>query len=84
MVSEVVMEDFLEQGSELLDDLLLQSFGESPPELSWGAGHGASHSFNRASRSRRAALVNCVRSRAGLSGFRLVAGTGMRRRMWSR
>jgi hypothetical protein len=27
------MEDFLEQGGELLDDLLLQGFGESPPDF---------------------------------------------------
>jgi hypothetical protein len=28
------MEDFLEQGGEFLDDLLLQGFGESVPEPS--------------------------------------------------
>jgi len=28
------MKDFLEQGDELLDDLLLQGFGEALPELS--------------------------------------------------
>jgi hypothetical protein len=73
MVSEVLMEDFLEQGGELLDDLLLQDVGEALPEPSGGAGHGASHSFSRASRSRRAALVNCVRSLEALSAVRLVA-----------
>ena len=84
MVSEMLMEDFLEQGGELQDDLLLQGFGESLPKFSGGAGHGASHSFSRASRSRSAALVNCVRSRDRLSATRLVAGTGMRSRMKSR
>jgi hypothetical protein len=34
MVSEVLMEDFLEQGGEFLDNLLLQDFGEPAPELS--------------------------------------------------
>jgi hypothetical protein len=33
MVSEVLMEDFLEEVGELLDDLLLQSVGESVPEF---------------------------------------------------
>ena len=84
MVSEMLMEDFLEQGDELLDDLLLQGFGESLPEFSGEGGHGSSHSFNRASRSRRAALVNCVRSRDRWSATRLVAGTGMRSRVKSR
>jgi len=28
------MEDFLEEGGELLDDLLLQGVGEAPPESS--------------------------------------------------
>jgi hypothetical protein len=34
MVSEVLMEDFLEEVGELVDDLLLQGFGESVPEFS--------------------------------------------------
>jgi hypothetical protein len=34
MVSEVLREDFLEQGGEFLDDLLLQGVGESVPESS--------------------------------------------------
>jgi hypothetical protein len=34
MVSEVLMEDFLEEGGELPDDLLLQGVGESVPEVS--------------------------------------------------
>jgi hypothetical protein len=34
MVSEVLMEDFLEEGSELPDDLLLQGVRESAPEVS--------------------------------------------------
>jgi hypothetical protein len=34
MVSEVLMEDFLEEGGELLDELLLQAFGEPLPESS--------------------------------------------------
>jgi hypothetical protein len=84
MVSEVVMEDFLEQGGELLDDVLLQDVGEALPECSGGAGHGASHSFSRASRARRASLVNCVRRHERLLVARLVAWTGMRRRMKSR
>jgi hypothetical protein len=33
MVSEMLMEDFLEEGGELVDDLLLQGFGESVPEF---------------------------------------------------
>jgi len=34
MVSEVFMEDFLEEVGELVDDLLFQGFGESAPEFS--------------------------------------------------
>jgi hypothetical protein len=34
MVSEVLMEDFLEEVGELVDDLLLQGFGEPVPEFS--------------------------------------------------
>jgi hypothetical protein len=34
MVSEMLMEDVLEQGGELLDDLLLQGFREALPEFS--------------------------------------------------
>jgi hypothetical protein len=30
----MLMEDFLEKGGELVDDLLLQGFGESAPEMS--------------------------------------------------
>jgi hypothetical protein len=30
----MLMEDFLKQGDELLADLLLQGFGEAPPEPS--------------------------------------------------
>jgi hypothetical protein len=81
MVSEVLMEDFLEQGGEVMDDLPLQGFGQPLPEPSGCAGHEASYSFSRARRSRRAALVNCVRSRAPVATARLVAWAGMRRRM---
>jgi hypothetical protein len=84
MVSEMLMEDFLKQGDELLADLLLQGFGEAAPEASGGAGHESSHSFSRANRSRRAAVVNCVRRGEALLAARLVAWTGMRKRMKSR
>jgi hypothetical protein len=33
MVSEALMEDFLEEGGELVDGLLLQGFGESVPDF---------------------------------------------------
>jgi len=33
MVSEMLMEDFLEQGGEFLDNVLLQGVGESAPDV---------------------------------------------------
>jgi hypothetical protein len=75
------MENLLEQGGEFLEDLLFQVVGEPLPDAPGGSLHVPSHSFARASSSSNAALVNVVRNWRPVSALRLVAGTGMRRRM---
>ena len=84
MVSDMLMENLLEDVGELREDLLFQGVGEPVPDGPWRSVHAVSHSFNRASNSSRAALVNLVRDRVALSGLRSVAWTGMRSRRQSR
>src|SRR5262245_26502179 len=84
MVSGMPMEHLLEDEGEIRKNPLPQVVGESAPEALFWSGHGASHSFTRASRSSRAALVSLVRGRAGALGARSVASTGRRSRAPSR
>jgi len=74
------MDYLLEDGGEFLLDLCLELGREAPPDVGGLDGHNTSHWTASATRSVRAARVSLVRV-TGRDGMRLVALTGMRKRI---
>jgi hypothetical protein len=77
------MDYLLEDGGEFFADLRLELGREARPDVGGLDGHNTSHWTASATRSVMAARVSLVRV-TGRDGMRLVAVTGMRKRINSR
>jgi hypothetical protein len=83
MSSDVVIDYLLDDRGEFGADLCLELGGETTPDVGGLDGHNTSHWTASATRSVMAVRVSLVRV-TGRDGMRLVAVTGMRKRINSR
>jgi hypothetical protein len=79
------VDHLLEDRREVLDDLVLDFWGQSPPDAVGLVGHKTSHCLVSAISSVKAGPVSLVGSgSASLGPARLVAGSGRRKSIYSR
>jgi hypothetical protein len=77
------MDYLLEDRREVVEDVMLDVWGQSPPDGGWMSGHNVSHSPANAMSSWAASLVSLVGTN-GWDEASVVAASGMRKTSASR